>query len=97
MNEYLLKIKSCGLYLNSMGGSAPVELSRVVSEGPTRALNTRWFPADCSKLYIVTEYNSSSIIVRSSQHIVVFSTFLKKKFQFFFFKFFFFFGFGLEL
>lgn len=36
MNEYLLKIKSCGLYLNSMGGSAPVELSRVVSEGPTR-------------------------------------------------------------
>jgi len=57
-----------GLYLlvNILRGS------RVVSEGPTKALNTRWFPADCSKLYIVTEYNSSSIIVRSSQHIVVF-------------------------
>ena len=59
-----------GLYLlvNILRGS------RVVSEGPTKALNTRWFPADCSKLYIVTEFNKnpSSIIVRSSQHIVIF-------------------------
>nr|YP_009826346.1 GIY-YIG endonuclease [Trichoderma atroviride]QEJ82008.1 GIY-YIG endonuclease [Trichoderma atroviride] len=49
--------------------------SRVVSEVPTRIIFLiRWLPADCSKLYIFTEYiiYPSSIIVRSFQHIAIF-------------------------
>lgn len=50
----------------------------MVSEVPTRIFllfdTILRVPADCSKLYIITDIklNSSSIIVRSSQHIVVF-------------------------
>ena len=44
---------------------------RIVSEVPTRIiLFILWLPADCSKLYIFTKF--SSIIVRTSQHIVIF-------------------------
>ena len=48
---------------------------RLVSEVPTKILFLICrLPADCSKLYIFAEvkYVSSSIIVRSSQHMVVF-------------------------
>ena len=48
----------------------------LVSEDPTKIhVSIRWFPADCSKLCIVTgnlKKIPSSIIVRSSQHTVVF-------------------------